>query len=84
MKPTTIKCFDVALLAGETSQWKTQNNGWNNLADDYFYIENLEASVDAMIESTDRIVARHKAWTPLQQARAGIVAWEYTLNDVYR
>ena len=85
MLPTTIKCFDVALLAGEISQWKTQQNGWHNLIDyGYFDIENLESSVDAMIESTDKIVSRHKAWTPLQQTRAGIVAWEYSLNDVYR
>ena len=54
------------------------------MGDRHFDIENLEASIDEMIESTDRIVARHKAWTPLQQARAGIVAWEYGLDDVYR
>ena len=54
------------------------------MGDRYFDIENLEASIDQMIENTDRIVARHKAWTPLQQARAGIVAWEYGLDDVYR
>ena len=92
LKPTKIKCFDIALLAGEISQLKTQSNGWDNLTDfwmdnfsgEFFDIENLEWRVDIMIESTDEIVSRHKAWTPLQQTRAAIVVWEYGLNYVYR
>ena len=83
MKPTKIKCFDVALLAGEISQLMTQTNS-TDFWDGFFDIEELEWRIDIMIESTDQIVSRHKAWTPLQQARAGIVVWEYGLDYVYR
>ena len=52
--------------------------------DDIGTIAYLEAGIDQLIASIDGVVARHAAWTIIQQTRAGIAAWEVGLNQILR
>ena len=47
-------------------------------------ISYLEAGIDQLIALIDEIVARHSAWTIVQQTRAGIAAWEVGINQILR
>ena len=54
------------------------------MQDDIGTIAYLEAGIDQLIALIDGVVARHAAWTTIQQTRAGIAAWEVGLNQILR
>lgn len=53
-----------------------------NVDDGIGGINYLEAGIDQLIALIDEIVARHSAWTIVQQTRAGIAAWEVGINQI--
>ena len=55
-----------------------------NVDDEIGGINYLEAGIDQLIALIDEIVARHSAWTIVQQTRAGIAAWEVGINQILR
>ena len=55
-----------------------------NVNDGIGGINYLEAGIDQLIALIDEIVARHSAWTIVQQTRAGIAAWEVGINQILR
>ena len=55
-----------------------------NIADPIGSVEYLEAGIDQLIDLIDKIVAKHKTWTAVQQTRAGIAAWEVGTDNIPR
>ena len=72
----TVKCFNVALLAGEISQWETHHPiSWDESAEKgWFDIEFLESFIDHIIDLTEKIALTHETWTDVEKTRAAFAA----------